>query len=169
LSETFHIFLGVQYQSVWMSTFEGTILTIILATRYYILLLIKTSSLLIFYGISHYIFLQCDYKDAWIYYLMVLCLIMFLVLYVNVLYWLIFQTLTYDLIQAVYNANKFAKLVKRKKKLKNWLDYYCLKFERNPDKRPTIKVKSISTLSSFEKWDYIQLIFILINTYVTVP
>ncbi|ONK71592.1 uncharacterized protein A4U43_C04F10280 [Asparagus officinalis] len=45
--------------------------------------------------------------------------------------------------QAVYNANKFAKLVKKKKKLKNWLDYYCLKFERNPDKRPTIKKRCL--------------------------
>eukprot|EP00268_Persea_americana_P033291 TRINITY_DN32985_c0_g1_i1.p1 TRINITY_DN32985_c0_g1~~TRINITY_DN32985_c0_g1_i1.p1 ORF type:complete len:418 (+),score=48.16 TRINITY_DN32985_c0_g1_i1:547-1800(+) len=41
--------------------------------------------------------------------------------------------------QAVYNANKFAKLVRQKERLQNWLDYYQLKFERHPDKRPTIK------------------------------
>ncbi|XP_020571577.1 CSC1-like protein At1g32090 isoform X2 [Phalaenopsis equestris] len=42
--------------------------------------------------------------------------------------------------QAVYNANKFAKLVRQKGRLQNWLDYYQLKFERNPDKRPTRKI-----------------------------
>ncbi|RWR89682.1 CSC1-like protein [Cinnamomum micranthum f. kanehirae] len=42
--------------------------------------------------------------------------------------------------QAVYNANKFAKFVRQKERLQNWLDYYQLKFERHPDKRPTIKV-----------------------------
>ncbi|KAI0509950.1 hypothetical protein KFK09_010550 [Dendrobium nobile] len=42
--------------------------------------------------------------------------------------------------QAVYNANKFAKLVKKKERLQNWLDYNQLKFERNPEKRPTKKV-----------------------------
>uniref|UniRef100_A0ACD5THW0 Uncharacterized protein n=1 Tax=Avena sativa TaxID=4498 RepID=A0ACD5THW0_AVESA len=39
--------------------------------------------------------------------------------------------------QAVYNANRYAKLVKKKERLQNWLDYYQLKFERHPDKRPT--------------------------------
>lgn len=39
--------------------------------------------------------------------------------------------------QAVYNANRYAKLVKQKERLQNWLDYYQLKFERHPDKRPT--------------------------------
>ncbi|XP_061343032.1 CSC1-like protein At1g32090 isoform X3 [Gastrolobium bilobum] len=39
--------------------------------------------------------------------------------------------------QAVYNANRFAKFVRRRDRLQNWLDYYQLKFERNPDKRPT--------------------------------
>lgn len=41
--------------------------------------------------------------------------------------------------QVVYNANKLAKLVKEKKKNRNWLDYYKLKYERNPDKKPTCK------------------------------
>lgn len=42
--------------------------------------------------------------------------------------------------QAVYNANKFAKLVNKKERVKNWLDYNQLKFERHPDKkRPTRK------------------------------
>nr|GMD94365.1 CSC1-like protein At1g32090 [Ipomoea batatas] len=41
--------------------------------------------------------------------------------------------------QAVYNANKFAKLVRKRNRLQNWLDYNQLKLERNPDKRPTSK------------------------------
>ncbi|OMO87830.1 hypothetical protein CCACVL1_08742 [Corchorus capsularis] len=41
--------------------------------------------------------------------------------------------------QAVYNANKFAKLVRKRDRLQNWLDYNQLKFERHPDKRPTRK------------------------------
>ncbi|KAE9596897.1 putative calcium-dependent channel, 7TM region phosphate [Lupinus albus] len=42
--------------------------------------------------------------------------------------------------QAVYNANKFARLVRKRNGLQNWLDYYQLKSERNPDKKPTIKL-----------------------------
>ncbi|PKU75195.1 DNA-directed RNA polymerase III subunit RPC2 [Dendrobium catenatum] len=42
--------------------------------------------------------------------------------------------------QAVYNANRFAKLVRQKERLQNWLDYNQIKFERNPDKRPTSKI-----------------------------
>ncbi|KAK8945521.1 hypothetical protein KSP40_PGU011059 [Platanthera guangdongensis] len=42
--------------------------------------------------------------------------------------------------QAVYNANKFDKLVRYKARLQNWMDYYELKFERNPEKRPTTKI-----------------------------
>ncbi|KAL0312400.1 UNVERIFIED_CONTAM: CSC1-like protein [Sesamum radiatum] len=38
--------------------------------------------------------------------------------------------------QAVYDANKFAKLVRKRNRLQNWLDYNQLKFERHPDKRP---------------------------------
>lgn len=42
-------------------------------------------------------------------------------------------------VQVVYNANKLAKLVKKKKKLQNWLVYYQNKLERTSE-RPTIKV-----------------------------
>lgn len=41
--------------------------------------------------------------------------------------------------QVVYNANKLAKLVKKKKKLQNWLVYYQNKFERT-SQRPEMKV-----------------------------
>ncbi|KAL5550871.1 hypothetical protein UlMin_001047 [Ulmus minor] len=41
--------------------------------------------------------------------------------------------------QAVYNANKFAKLARKRERLQNWLDYNQLKFERHPDKKPTSK------------------------------
>ncbi|GAV86555.1 DUF221 domain-containing protein/RSN1_TM domain-containing protein [Cephalotus follicularis] len=41
--------------------------------------------------------------------------------------------------QVVCNANKLAKLVKKKKKMQNWLDYYQLKFSRNQSKRPLMK------------------------------
>ncbi|KAM0887716.1 hypothetical protein ACQ4PT_028848 [Festuca glaucescens] len=40
--------------------------------------------------------------------------------------------------QVVYDANKLADLVEKKKKMRNWLDYYLLKFERK-SKRPTTK------------------------------
>ncbi|PPD93866.1 hypothetical protein GOBAR_DD09126 [Gossypium barbadense] len=40
---------------------------------------------------------------------------------------------------AVYNANKFAKLVRKRDRLQNWLDYNQLKFERHSEKRPTKK------------------------------
>jgi spore coat polysaccharide biosynthesis predicted glycosyltransferase SpsG len=43
-------------------------------------------------------------------------------------------------VQAVYNANRYAKLVKKKERLQNWLDYYQLKFERHPGKRPIGRV-----------------------------
>ncbi|OIV96794.1 hypothetical protein TanjilG_18254 [Lupinus angustifolius] len=42
--------------------------------------------------------------------------------------------------QAVYNANKFARLVRKRNGLQNWLDYYQLKSERHPDKKPTVKL-----------------------------
>ncbi|KAG0461256.1 hypothetical protein HPP92_021553 [Vanilla planifolia] len=42
--------------------------------------------------------------------------------------------------QVVYNANKLAKMVEQKKSMQNWFDYYQLKFERNPSKRPTCKI-----------------------------
>ncbi|CAI8588266.1 unnamed protein product [Vicia faba] len=41
--------------------------------------------------------------------------------------------------QAVYNANKFAKFVRKRDRLQNWLDYYRLKFQNHPHTRPTIK------------------------------
>ncbi|KAG7015782.1 CSC1-like protein, partial [Cucurbita argyrosperma subsp. argyrosperma] len=44
-----------------------------------------------------------------------------------------------DQFTAVYNANKLAKLAKKRARLQNWLDYNLLKFERHPDKRPTRK------------------------------
>ncbi|XP_030533231.1 calcium permeable stress-gated cation channel 1-like [Rhodamnia argentea] len=37
--------------------------------------------------------------------------------------------------QVVYDANKLAQLVKKKKKMQNWLDYYQLKYDRNNSKR----------------------------------
>ncbi|KAK8341557.1 hypothetical protein V6Z12_A08G174700 [Gossypium hirsutum] len=46
---------------------------------------------------------------------------------------------TYLCHQAVYNANKFAKLVRKRDRLQNWLDYNQLKFERHSEKRPTKK------------------------------
>lgn len=42
--------------------------------------------------------------------------------------------------QVVCNANKLADLVKKKKKLQNWLDYYQLKYSRNNSTRPTVKL-----------------------------
>lgn len=41
--------------------------------------------------------------------------------------------------QVVYNANKLAKLVKKKSKMQNWLVYYQNKLERT-SKRPETKV-----------------------------
>ncbi|GJW62761.1 CSC1-like protein, partial [Tanacetum coccineum] len=41
--------------------------------------------------------------------------------------------------QVVYNANKFGRLVGRRHRMQNWLDYNQLKYDRNPEKRPTIK------------------------------
>ncbi|KAB1201003.1 putative membrane protein C24H6.13 [Morella rubra] len=41
--------------------------------------------------------------------------------------------------QVVYNANKLSELVKEKKKVQNWLDYYKIKYSRNQSKRPSSK------------------------------
>ncbi|KAL6564305.1 hypothetical protein OROMI_015755 [Orobanche minor] len=41
--------------------------------------------------------------------------------------------------QVVYNANKLAKLVEKKKNLNNWRTYYQTRYERNPEKRPRTK------------------------------
>ncbi|KAF8409604.1 hypothetical protein HHK36_005682 [Tetracentron sinense] len=48
--------------------------------------------------------------------------------------------------QVVYNANKLAKLVKEKKKMHNWHDYYQLKYSRNQSKRPLTKTGYLSLL-----------------------
>jgi hypothetical protein len=42
--------------------------------------------------------------------------------------------------QVVYNANELAKLVEDKKKMQNWLDYYQLKYTRNKEQRPRVKM-----------------------------
>ncbi|KAL4348865.1 hypothetical protein GQ457_17G019730 [Hibiscus cannabinus] len=47
---------------------------------------------------------------------------------------------TYLCHQAVYNANKYARLVRKRDRMQNWLDYNQLKFEKNPEKRPTNKI-----------------------------
>ncbi|CAN1326641.1 Calcium permeable stress-gated cation channel 1 [Linum perenne] len=44
-----------------------------------------------------------------------------------------------DQFTVVYNANKLASLVKKKKNTRNRLDYYQLKYSRNQAHRPTIK------------------------------
>ncbi|KAJ8493176.1 hypothetical protein OPV22_014897 [Ensete ventricosum] len=41
--------------------------------------------------------------------------------------------------QVVYNANKLAKLVQKRKGLENWFIYYENKYNRNPNSRPTTK------------------------------
>ncbi|XP_074579317.1 calcium permeable stress-gated cation channel 1-like isoform X1 [Curcuma longa] len=41
--------------------------------------------------------------------------------------------------QVVYNADTLAKLVKEKKKMVSWRDFYQLRYERNPSARPTRK------------------------------
>ncbi|KAB2029703.1 hypothetical protein E1A91_D05G187400v1 [Gossypium mustelinum] len=46
---------------------------------------------------------------------------------------------TYLTHQVVCNANKLAKLVKKRKSKQNWLDYYQLKYSRNNAKRPIMK------------------------------
>ncbi|XP_073017119.1 calcium permeable stress-gated cation channel 1-like isoform X1 [Primulina eburnea] len=41
--------------------------------------------------------------------------------------------------QVVINANKLAKLIKKKKSKENWLDYYQIKYSRNQSQRPMTK------------------------------
>ncbi|XP_042478378.1 calcium permeable stress-gated cation channel 1-like [Macadamia integrifolia] len=41
--------------------------------------------------------------------------------------------------QVVYDAKKLANLVKKKKQMQNWLDYYQLKYSRNKLKKPSMK------------------------------
>uniref|UniRef100_A0A0D9WKK4 CSC1/OSCA1-like 7TM region domain-containing protein n=1 Tax=Leersia perrieri TaxID=77586 RepID=A0A0D9WKK4_9ORYZ len=50
--------------------------------------------------------------------------------------------------QVVYNANKLADLVEKKKKMRNWLDYYQLKYERNQSTRPTTKTGFLGCFGS---------------------
>ncbi|EOA33299.1 hypothetical protein CARUB_v10019839mg [Capsella rubella] len=42
--------------------------------------------------------------------------------------------------QVVYNANELAKLVADKQKMQNWFDYYQLKYTRNKEQRPRLKL-----------------------------
>ncbi|KAJ6329428.1 hypothetical protein OIU77_010995 [Salix suchowensis] len=42
--------------------------------------------------------------------------------------------------QVVYNANVLSQLVNKKKKMKNWLDYYQIKYSRNQARKPSLKV-----------------------------
>ncbi|XP_011007190.1 PREDICTED: CSC1-like protein At3g21620 [Populus euphratica] len=41
--------------------------------------------------------------------------------------------------QVVYNANQLSHLVNKKKKMKNWLDYYQIKYSRNKSRMPSLK------------------------------
>ncbi|KAH9744871.1 CSC1-like protein [Citrus sinensis] len=41
--------------------------------------------------------------------------------------------------QVVNNANKLSELVNKKKKMQNWLDFYQLKYSRNPARKPSTK------------------------------
>ncbi|MBA0819977.1 hypothetical protein Gohar_021967, partial [Gossypium harknessii] len=51
---------------------------------------------------------------------------------------------------AVYNANKFAKLVRKRDRLQNWLDYNQLKLERHSEKRPTKKFMDLVNAFNFQ-------------------
>ncbi|XP_057955859.1 CSC1-like protein At3g21620 isoform X2 [Malania oleifera] len=42
--------------------------------------------------------------------------------------------------QVVYNANEVTTLVNEKKKMRNWLDFYQLKYSRDESKRPSLKI-----------------------------
>ncbi|CAN8290407.1 unnamed protein product [Cochlearia groenlandica] len=60
--------------------------------------------------------------------------------------------------QAVYNANKYAKLVKQRERLKHWFDYYVLKHQRNPQKKPTSRTgflglwgKKVDSIEYYQK------------------
>ncbi|GJW96207.1 CSC1-like protein [Tanacetum coccineum] len=47
--------------------------------------------------------------------------------------------------QVVYNANKYARVVRKRQKRQNRLDYNRLKFETHPEKRPTRKISRFQT------------------------
>ncbi|KAL8216443.1 hypothetical protein R6Q57_023280 [Mikania cordata] len=60
--------------------------------------------------------------------------------------------------QTVYNANKYARAVRKRQKLQNSLDYNQLKFERHPEKRPTRKTgflglwgKKVDTIDNYQQ------------------
>ncbi|KAD4385010.1 hypothetical protein E3N88_25178 [Mikania micrantha] len=60
--------------------------------------------------------------------------------------------------QIVYNANKYARAVRKRQKLQNSLDYNQLKFERHPEKRPTRKTgflglwgKKVDTIDNYHQ------------------
>ncbi|XP_061341346.1 CSC1-like protein At4g02900 [Gastrolobium bilobum] len=50
--------------------------------------------------------------------------------------------------EVVYNANKLASIVAKKKKLLNWYVYYQNKYERDPSKRPTTRTGFMGLLGS---------------------
>lgn len=50
--------------------------------------------------------------------------------------------------QVVYNANRLEKLVKKKKKMMNWLTYYNNKFARDDSKRPMMKTGCLGLCGS---------------------
>jgi hypothetical protein len=45
------------------------------------------------------------------------------------------------MLQVVLNANKLAKTVKKIESYENWLQYFEIKYEKNPRKRPIMKVR----------------------------
>jgi len=51
-----------------------------------------------------------------------------------------FSLVFYIFLQVVYNANQLSHLVNEKKKMKNWLDYYQIKYSRNKSRMPSLKV-----------------------------
>ena len=56
--------------------------------------------------------------------------------------------------QVVCNANKLAELVEKRKKMRNWLDYYQIKYSRNQSKRP---MKKVNFCTKMPMKDYITL------------
>lgn len=57
-------------------------------------------------------------------------------------------TVSFYFWQVVYNANKLAKLVEKRKGLENWFIYYENKYNRNTNIRPTTKVLMLLTCTS---------------------
>ncbi|KAG5252042.1 CSC1 protein [Salix suchowensis] len=50
--------------------------------------------------------------------------------------------------QVVYNANQLSNLVNEKKKMKNWLDYYQIKYSRNKSRKPSLKTGFLGLLGT---------------------